>query len=114
MYLVTNLILGQIRAISDALSRSVGSDPLASLGIDIDIRIHVTTSVEDTDGDAASSGTASDAEKEGGYNSKLEALSCARVLAGRPDVDEIVRAEVQAATGAVSVNGASFLDRARS
>ncbi|KAJ7767290.1 ferric reductase NAD binding domain-containing protein [Mycena metata] len=94
----------QIRVISDALSNSVGTDPLASLGIDIDIRIHVTTSVEDTDGDAASSETASDAGKEGGYSNKLEALSCARVLAGRPDVDEIVRAEVQAATGAVSVN----------
>ncbi|KAJ7157553.1 ferric reductase like transmembrane component-domain-containing protein [Mycena crocata] len=93
--------IDEIAAISDTLCRALaGMDPQV---LGLDIRIHVTTSVEDTDGDAESAET--DVEKEGmGTKAKLLAFPCVHVCEGRPTVDEIVSTEVGAATGAVSVN----------
>ncbi|KAJ7153834.1 ferric reductase NAD binding domain-containing protein [Mycena filopes] len=90
--------------VSDAISTALRTTTAEiGLGLQIDIRIHVTSSLEDTDGDAASEET--DVEKDtagAGYAGK-ELPYGARLLVGRPDVDAIVRAEVQAATGAVFV-----------
>lgn len=97
----------QIKGISDTLSLALdGLDP-KSLGLDI--RLHVTTSIEDTDGDTASAD--GDVEKEGWRTGKVNllALPFVQLLQGRPDVDQIVSSEVQAATGAMSVNGALSL-----
>ncbi|KAJ6526009.1 iron reductase [Mycena capillaripes] len=92
----------QINAISGTLSSALaGLDP-TSLGIDI--RIHVTTSVEDTDGDAASA--EGDVEKTVGKarDTGLLVFPFVKILDGRPDVDQILRSEVEMATAAMSVN----------
>jgi hypothetical protein len=78
---------------------------LDAQALGLDIRIHVTASVEDTDGDAASAET--DVEKKGdsARDTRLLGFHFVQLLEGRPDVDQIVRAEVEAAAGAMSVNG---------
>ncbi|KAJ7168822.1 ferric reductase NAD binding domain-containing protein [Mycena filopes] len=86
--------------VSDAISIALGTST-SEIGLEVDIRIHVTSSIEDTDGDAASEET--DVEKDpAGYAGK-ELPYGGRLLSGRPDVDAIVSGEVQAATGAVFV-----------
>ncbi|KAJ7082379.1 ferric reductase like transmembrane component-domain-containing protein [Mycena belliarum] len=90
-----------ITAISDILCQALdGLDP-KSLGIEI--QIHVTTSVDGMDCDEASAAT--DMEKGGdAATRRLLGFPYIRVCEGRPDVDEIVRTEIGAATGDMSVD----------
>ncbi|KAJ6570966.1 ferric reductase NAD binding domain-containing protein [Mycena vulgaris] len=90
----------QIRAVSDALFRAVDGLDAQSLGLEI--HIHITTSVEDTDGDAESAET--DAEKVTDNDEQLLRFPFIRICEGRPDVDALVRAEVAAAAGTMVVN----------
>ncbi|KAF7337128.1 Ferric/cupric reductase transmembrane component 1 [Mycena venus] len=98
----------QIRAISDLLSSCL--DAIESLGLGLDIRIHVTTSEEDTEDDATSANT--DVEKGGecapagrvNNPNKLLALPFVQLVEGRPGVEQIIRSEIGTATGAISVN----------
>ncbi|KAJ7868470.1 hypothetical protein B0H13DRAFT_2558715 [Mycena leptocephala] len=83
----------QIDAIAAVLCKALEGLDAQALGLDI--RIYVTASVEDTDGDAASAGRMS---------RKRGTAQGIHLLEGRPDVDQIVRAEVEAAAGAMSVN----------
>ncbi|KAJ7675201.1 ferric reductase like transmembrane component-domain-containing protein [Mycena rosella] len=93
----------QIRAVSDTLFRAFKSLDPQSIGIEI--RIHVTASVEDTDGDAESIDLETGVERGGEGDARLlVAFPFFRLCEGRPDVDAIVRTEVEAATGAMSVN----------
>ncbi|KAJ6583102.1 ferric reductase like transmembrane component-domain-containing protein [Mycena vulgaris] len=86
----------QIKSISDDLLRALDGifDSLR-----VEIRIHVTTSVEDTE---------SDAEKcEGSVSTsdaKLLEAPAVRIFHGRPEVTTIVKSEVAAASGSMSVN----------
>ncbi|KAJ6517996.1 ferric reductase NAD binding domain-containing protein [Mycena vitilis] len=102
----------QIRAVSDALARALNGLEAKSLGLEI--RIHVTSSIEDTDGDAGSAAAENaDVEKQAGpaVDADLASFPCVQILAGRPDVDQIVCAGAEGATGAVSVNvcGSKYL-----
>ncbi|KAJ6577039.1 ferric reductase NAD binding domain-containing protein [Mycena vulgaris] len=90
----------QIKVVSAALSRAFDGPDAQSQGIEI--HIHITTSVEDTDGDTESAET--DVEKETGSDTRLLGFPFIRICEGRTDVDAIVRTEVAAATGAMSVN----------
>ncbi|KAJ7697679.1 iron reductase [Mycena rosella] len=86
----------QIRAISDDLLQALDgiSDSLI-----VEIRIHVTASVKDTE---------SDIEKSQGSIStsdvKLLHAPGVQILSGRPDVAGLVKSEVAGASGSISVN----------
>lgn len=87
-----------INVISDDLLRALDglSDSLL-----LDIRIHITASVQNSE---------SDAEKSEGSVSfsdtgKLHDAPHVRILHGRPDVRAIIESEIAEASGSMSVNG---------
>ncbi|KAJ7083231.1 iron reductase [Mycena epipterygia] len=85
----------QIKSISGDLTRALDA---VSDTLRVEIRIHVTASIEDTEPDvekSESSVSTSDA--------KLLAPAV-RIIPGRPDVTAIVKSEVAAASGSISVN----------
>ncbi|KAJ7737766.1 iron reductase [Mycena maculata] len=104
----------QITWIADAL---LGIHPAeAALGIDIDIRLHVTAAPEDTqsfESDRSSiltdpelaSGTDLGTEKvDSTPKQRLLALPGVRLVQGRPDIKAILQTEIDAARGAVSIS----------
>ncbi|KAJ6601629.1 ferric reductase NAD binding domain-containing protein [Mycena sp. CBHHK59/15] len=90
-----------IKLISDTLSSALEgiSDSLA-----IDIRIHITACVEDTDGASYSVDPEKSESSLRTSEDKLQQVPCVRVFSGRPNVHAIVKSEVAAATGAMAVN----------
>ncbi|KAJ7436564.1 ferric reductase like transmembrane component-domain-containing protein [Mycena latifolia] len=85
----------QIKAISDDLLRALHG---VSDSLRVDIRIHVTAPVEDTEPGVEKS--------EGSITSNAKVLEApgVQILPGRPQVPEIVKSEVAAASGSISVN----------
>ncbi|KAJ7099901.1 ferric reductase NAD binding domain-containing protein [Mycena belliarum] len=87
----------QIKAISEDLLRALDG---VSDSLSIDMRIHVTGSMNDTEIDTE--------KREGSISSdpknKLLGAPGIQFLSGRPHVKEIVKAEVAAASGLISIN----------
>ncbi|KAJ7266988.1 ferric reductase NAD binding domain-containing protein [Mycena haematopus] len=87
----------QINAISDDLLRALDG---ASDSLLIDICIHVSASIQNSEGDAEESeGSVSFSE-----STKLLDVPHVRVLSGRPDVKAIIKSEIAEASGSMSVN----------
>ncbi|KAJ7448009.1 ferric reductase NAD binding domain-containing protein [Mycena latifolia] len=85
----------QIKAISDDLLQALHG---VSDSLRVDIRIHVTAIIEDTESDVEKS--------EGSITSNAKVLEApgVQILPGRPQVPEIVKSEVAAASGSISIN----------
>ncbi|CAK5283019.1 unnamed protein product, partial [Mycena citricolor] len=95
----------QIPAISPLLFPALISNP----GLDVDIRIHVTQSREDTDGAVDDDlETPTGPEESDTDLARLQRFACVRVQRGRPDIDELLASEIAAVGGgsmAVNVCG---------
>ncbi|KAJ7697664.1 ferric reductase NAD binding domain-containing protein [Mycena rosella] len=85
----------QTKAISNDLLRALDG---VSESFTVEIRIHVTASL-DTESDAEQSDGSINAS-----DAKLLDAPGVRILAGRPDVAALVKSEVAAASGSISVN----------
>ncbi|CAK5266548.1 unnamed protein product [Mycena citricolor] len=99
----------QIDAVAPLLSAALADLDTKTLGLEI--RIHVTRNMEDTDGtEDVAAGDDDEKDVPASPTSsvtaarRLRRFECVTVSQGRPDIDELLRTEVAAASGAMAVN----------